>query len=67
VIARFADEIDGDLLLAEELAVSLAHPVHAFAGSFHLVGMPDALHEIIEVCCNLALTSSGMPGMFSVV
>src|SRR5208337_3031600 len=32
----------------EELAVFLAHPVHALAGGFHLVGMTDALREIIE-------------------
>jgi hypothetical protein len=47
-IARFPDEIDSEVLFAEELTVLLAHPVHAFAGSFHPLGTVDALHEIIE-------------------
>src|SRR6266404_50598 len=47
-IAGFADEIDGDVLFAEEPAVFFAHPVHAFAGCFHFVATTDALCEIIE-------------------
>ena len=52
-MARFTDEVDGDVLLAEDLAVFLAHPIHSFAGGFHPVGTTDALREIVE---NLAQT-----------
>jgi hypothetical protein len=47
MIASFTDEIDGDVLLAKLLAVGPAHPVHALAGCFHLVGTANALCEII--------------------
>jgi hypothetical protein len=40
-------------LLAEELAVFLAHPVHAFAGCFHLFWATDTFHEIIECLLQL--------------
>jgi hypothetical protein len=43
-----ADQLNGHVLLAEELPVFLAEAVHAFAGCLHFLRTADALRQILQ-------------------